>query len=221
MKIVKRFIFILNMIFGLLSLLLLLLLIYICVDAAICQGYRLDISQIGIDAFQDFWRQYSFLLKGFAGCATIFIAGYNLSQYINVALVESLAQLRARLDDEPKKRLHLDLMGYGDSDLARDVMRESAIKSHKSSTPRTDVQYTSADVLDYLGTIELGAIMLRKGVISIEEFNQQFGYRVVNLLASEQILEHIKNNEESYKDLRYVVKELLKHDMLEDEAEFE
>ena len=132
MKIVKRFIFILNMIFGLLSLLLLLLLIYICVDAAICQGYRLDISQIGIDAFQDFWRQYSFLLKGFAGCATIFIAGYNLSQYINVALVESLAQLRARLDDEPKKRLHLDLMGYGDSDLARDVMRESAIKSHKT-----------------------------------------------------------------------------------------
>lgn len=221
MKVVKCFIFMLNMIFGLLALLLLLILIYICAEAAICQGYRLDISLAGIDAFQDFWREYSFLLKGFAGCATIFIAGYNLSQYINVALVESLAQLRARLDDEPKKRLHIDLMNYGDADLAREVMRESSIRSHKNSSPRTDVQYTSADILDYLGTIELGAIMLRKGVISIEEFNQQFGYRVVNLLASEQILDHIQNNEESYKDFRYVVKELLKHDMLEDKLELE
>lgn len=80
MTLVKRFVSVLNVIFGSISLVFLLTLIYICINAIVSLEYRLDLSIAGIETFQDFWKDYSFLLKGFGGSATIFIAGYNLTR---------------------------------------------------------------------------------------------------------------------------------------------
>ena len=58
-------------------------------------------------------------------------------------------------------------------------------------------------ICDYLGTVELGAIMLRKGMISVDEFYNQFGYRIENIFRNSDICQHINNNYKYYKYLIY------------------
>lgn len=68
--------------------------------------------------------------------------------------------------------------------------------------------YSNVELFDYLGTIELGAIMLRKGLISLDEFDQQFGYRVRNCWNNRAICEHIQKHYEYYSDFKYAVEQL-------------
>ena len=70
--------------------------------------------------------------------------------------------------------------------------------------------------MDYIGVIELGAIMLKKGIISFEEFYNQFGYRVEYILKNGELRNHIKGNMQYYEDFLYVVNELVKHGMIEE-----
>ena len=72
------------------------------------------------------------------------------------------------------------------------------------------------DVFNYLGTIELGAIMLQRGVISFDEFYNQFGYRVINIANNEQLMAHIRFEPERqfYDAIWYVIDEFQQRKLL-------
>ena len=212
----SRLVKMLTFVFGIITLLICLCLLYICIEIVLSRRYSLDISVAGITNFQDFWSQYAILLKGFAGCATIFIAGYNLNKYIEVTRIDALARFRSMLNDEGKKSLHWDIMNSSDQQLASRVKRESVKKQLKHVGIPNKKSYTSVDVLDYIGVIELGAIMLKKGIISFEEFYNQFGYRVEYILKNGELRNHIKGNMKYYEDFLYVVNEMVKHGMIEE-----
>ena len=61
----------------------------------------------------------------------------------------------------------------------------------------------SIEELDYIGTIELGAIMHRKGIISDTELYNQFGYRVENICNS-SLYEKINEDDSYYNDFKYI-----------------
>ena len=71
------------------------------------------------------------------------------------------------------------------------------------------MDFSNAEFFDYIGTIELGAIMVRRGVISVDEFYNQFGYRVENIWANEGVKKHISNNKSYYKDLNFIIRRLV------------
>ena len=79
---------------------------------------------------------------------------------------------------------------------------------------KSNIAYSNAVLFDYIGTIELGAIMVKRKVISIDEFYNQFGYRVENLMNNAAIKSHIKDNPNYYKALQYIVQRLIKADKL-------
>lgn len=70
------------------------------------------------------------------------------------------------------------------------------------------IEFSNLELFDYLGTIELGAIMLKREVITIEEFYNQFGYRVENLVSNADVLEHIYKNREYYSAFMEIVEEV-------------
>ncbi len=74
----------------------------------------------------------------------------------------------------------------------------------------------SINVFNYLGTIELGAIMLQREVISFEEFYNQFGYRVINIANNERLMNSIRFEPEKqyYDSLWYVINEFQKRKLL-------
>ena len=209
----------LTAIFGLITIVLFVLIATVAIEAVAVEGYVLQFNTGGIIKFQEFWETHLFLLKSFAGCATIFIAGYNLTKYVEVARIESLSALREKLNDDNKKALHLDLINRNDPDWQL-VERIKSYANHQDvqlNLSTNEANYSIADIYDYLGVIELGAQMLKSHVISIDEFYNQFGYRVKNILECSILREHIGRNIESYDDLLYVVNELITHNKIEHE----
>ena len=208
----RQFVNFLNKVFFALSAILFVILFSIALRACISNEYQLVWTETGFKFFQKFWSEYAVLLKSFATSATIFIAGYNLTKYIDIAAIESLSGLRNRFNEKGKKSLHLFLMRneYEMTDVkdrhATDYMFAEQIKGRVYfNTGDTDndacFKFNSADVLDYLGVIELGYIMYKRKLISLDDFWNQFGYRVEYLLENDAVVEHINHNFQYYDNM--------------------
>ena len=192
-----------------------LMIVVIIVDAN--AEYDLLLTLAGIDGFVKFWSGYGLVLKILASGITLVITGYTLTHALHLATINSLKDLRERFNESGKKSFMLFLMksykapdDSSDSNLAERI----ASTSSQLNVPvmiENQISFNSTDVLDYFGVIELGGLMLKRGLITIEEFYNQFGYRLEYVLANQQIVKHIYNDAEGYyKDLHWVI-DLLKN----------
>lgn len=172
-----------------------------------CGEYHLLITRDGVSAMQKFWLEYKYIIQAFGGCLTLFIVSYNLQKYIDIETVKALGDLRDKLNSEDKKKLHTFLMHESEKE---PILQ----KFDKKAKEKDCVIYSNAVLYDYIGTIELGAIMVKRKVITIDEFYNQFGYRVENLMNNATIKSHIKDNMTYYKALQYIVQRLIKADKL-------
>lgn len=169
-------------------------LLIVFIQTLCCKGWHLALNIDGVKGIQSFWLDYLPLIK-LLGCSlTIWIASYNLVKYLSVETVKALAKLREMLNSEEKKKIHTALFDPED---------KKPILSELQS------DFSNAEFFDYIGTIELGAIMVRRGVISIDEFYNQFGYRVENLWANQEVRSHINKEATYYKDLNFIIQRLI------------
>ena len=172
--------------------------------------YNLQLTPAGIEEFTKFWTNYELVLKILVSGITLVITGYTLTHALHIATINSLKDLRERLNDSGKKSFMLFLMkafetpdDSSDSNLAERIVSSASQLDHPMVT-ENQIAFNSADILDYLGVIELGNHMLKRRLITIEEFYNQFGYRLEYLLANQQIFKHIYNDAEGYyKDLQF------------------
>lgn len=79
-----------------------------------------------------------------------------------------------------------------------------------------ETKLDDAKLFNYLGTIELGSIMLQKRIITFDEFFNQFGYRVQNIANSEEIMAHVRSdtNKDYYDNLLFVIDEFHRRKMI-------
>ena len=169
--------------------------------------YHPLITREGVSTMQEFWIEYKYIIQALGGCLTLFIVSYNLQKYIDIETVKALGDLRNKLNSEEKKHLHTYLMPQSEKEPILQDLDEEIVQKDK-------IPYSNAVLFDYIGTIELGAIMVKRKVITIDEFYNQFGYRVENLMSNAEIKSHIKDNINYYKALRYIVLQLIKADKL-------
>lgn len=111
---------------------------------------------------------------------SFFVAAVTLKKTIDIQAIDSLARLRGLLNTDEKKEVHQVLIA--ESKTAEDL---------------------NVDQLDYIGIIELGAIMHRKGIIDDKELYNQFGYRVENIVKS-SLYEKLQRDKLYYKDFFYI-----------------
>ena len=129
-------------------------------------------------------------------------------RYIDLETVHSLGYLRELLNTKEKKIIHNYLLDPDDIDpIIKEIDRQSVIDSDNGNS----IIHSNIELFDYLGTIELGAIMLDRSVINEEEFENQFGYRIENIRRyinkNSKFMEHICDEENNYVYLKRILKE--------------
>lgn len=174
----------------------LLCVLIIVFDALLTGAWRILIGAEGVKGLQMFWLPYAPLLKVFFYSMTLFVASHTLMKYIDVETCRSLGEIRNKLHDDSKKKIHNFLMDEED--------KKAIIEKLKSfSDDGTDL--SNVEIFDYLGTLELGAIMLTRGILSEKEFYNQFGYRFENLANAPELLAHIEQRHEYYEPLLFAM----------------
>lgn len=158
-------------------------------------------SKEGVKRMVDFWSDYANLFKLLIAATTILIADVNLKKFSDTEAVKALSDIRGKLAREELVHIH-------DSLISEEEKRGFSIPDSQNSTLESCSNTVYCDVLDYLGTIELGAIMLQKGLISLEDFNNQFGYRIQNIRDNKQIMAHLEEYKIYYDAFFYALHQL-------------
>ena len=127
------------------------------------------------------------IVKAIGVLLSFFVAAITLKKTIDIQTVNSLAKLRELLNTKEKKEIH-----------------ERLINKPYYTTE------IGVEELDYIGTIELGAIMHRKGIINDVELYNQFGYRVENIVNS-SLYKKISEDSKYYEDFIYIKKIIEKY----------
>ena len=197
----------------------------VCVQTICSDGWRLALNIDGVKNMQSFWGEYSQMITFGGCCLTLFVANYHLTKYLDVETIKALGKLREMLNTPEKKAIHNYLLPQEDrkfdskaADGSANPKQEAVGKSRPaSSAPAKDSQaqqaaeWSTVDLYDYLGTIELGAIMLKRGVITRDEFYNQFGYRVENLLSDKEIIDHVEESKRYYDMFLFAKEEVEKY----------
>lgn len=174
----------------------------VCIISVMCrasckEGWRFCLGPESIKNMQDFWLQYTPLVKAFFASVTLFVASHSLMKYIDVETTRSLGEIREKLNDKPKKIIHDYVMNDKDKGGVPSSLIQR-LNEHSS------IDLSTVEIFDYLGTLELGAIMLYRGTITEKEFLDQFGYRFENLEES-FLLQIVNASEEYYQPLLYAL----------------
>lgn len=162
----------------------------IIIEAFLTNGIRIQCNSEGVKNMIVFWKDYSALIITLGSCLTLFIANYNLGQYLNVETINALATLRNMLNSPENRRVHEYLLP--------DDERKAILPNCETETDFQNIR--NIDIFNYIGTLELGCLMWDNGVIDKEKFGNQFGYRVDNISNSKEIKEHILRNKKYYLD---------------------
>lgn len=176
-------------------LLVIIALLTICVLIIICEafltdGVRIQYNSDGVKNMVAFWKDYSAIIITLGSCLTLFIASYNLGQYLNVETINALATLRNMLNSPENRRVHEYLLP--------DDERKAILPDSEGEANFKEI--CNIDIFNYIGTLELGCLMLENRVIDEDKFTNQFGYRIENLSNSQEIKEHILKNKKYYLD---------------------
>lgn len=160
----------------------------IIIEAFLTEGIRIQCNSDGVKNMVVFWKDYSALIITLGSCLTLFIANYNLGQYLNVETINALATLRNMLNSPENRRVHEYLLPEDE--------RKAILPNCETETDFQNIR--NIDIFNYIGTLELGRLMWDNGVIDEAKFKNQFGYREDNISNSKEIKEHIKANKQYY-----------------------
>lgn len=163
--------------------------------------WSLSVNTENISHVLKIWIDYKFLVNCFGGCLTLWVISYNLKKFIDIETVKALGDLRTKLNDDKKKDIHTFLFPPED--------KVPILKGEdKNNSPYSTPQFANADIFDYIGTIELGAIMVERGAITLDEFKNQFGYRVENIKNNSELMNHIKKYKKYYSNFLYLERKI-------------
>lgn len=145
----------------------------------------------GVSNMIDLWSQYASLLKVMLLSATLYVANYHLDRFMKQTSVQCLSDIRSKLSSKENLYIHKLLEGKNYVEILDPNQQIKRVDNIK--------------IFQYLGTIELAAMMLKDGLISFDEFDNQFGYRVKNIMRNDDLMRHLQDNREYYSLMFYVM----------------
>ena len=136
----------------------------------------LVLISVGVQLFDcSLWHFASFFdlaqnIKLLLGSGTLYVAGINLKKYTDLASIDALSKLRDRLYTDKKCEIHKVIMD-----------KKSLQKTCRIEDCKGCLLGNNVEINDYLGTLELGGFMYERELMSEDEFDNQFSYRVNNV----------------------------------------
>jgi len=152
------------------------------------------------------WHFLKYLLVACFSLLTLYIAGKQLQKQADIACITALTELRKQLTSERNRNIHFALLPKDEQKAMLDEQEANEEVKKENKLMQTE-KILTIDVLNYLGTLELGVLMVRRNLIDMKTFYSQFGYRIENIFEREDskihanIREHINSGKSYYKDI--------------------
>lgn len=153
-------------------------------------GYSFSLSAIGIKTYLCAIKPYNMIFTSILTLIAVVLTIITISLNTEAKETSSLFDLRNALNQPDNVEIH-------------DNLRGKSGKWKTGENPTTNEEWRKVD--NYLGTLELGAILIKKGVITFENFDHQFGYRVYNVVTQKEIVNKIMKENELWSDLIYLI----------------
>ncbi len=207
------------------SIICLFCIIIIFVSACIDGNYSVNLSKEGVYNMQQFWLKYQYLIQIFGGSLSLFVVCYTLQRHIDTEAINALSNFREKMNKDEKIKLHSFLLAKSRKKVVVPELEELSLDDEgtveSSNLSTYKMKNSNAVILDYLGTIELGYLMVKKGLISLDEFNKQFGYRVRHILKNDDIKQYLERSKgRSYEDFKSIVDSLISNGFLKEKYKF-
>ena len=156
-----------------------------------------------------------FLLIACFSLLTLYVAGKQLQKQSDVATITALTELRKQLTSGRNRSIHFALSPEDNQTTILDEQKVNKELREENGLMQEE-NILTIDVFNYLGTLELGVLMVRRKVIDIDTFYSQFGYRIENIFEEEnsdihiKVRKHINDAKSYYKNLLWGYKKIRK-----------
>lgn len=157
-------------------LIVLILVLIACVICHLGDGVSLrDVCGFG----QENYRYH----KAILALLTLLVANVQISRYLTQYTLDSILGLRDKFDKDHFKEI-----------------QQSLIEGDGSMFNKEEIES-----LNFLGYVEIGSIMLQKGLVTKEQFFDQFGYILELLCDRSEFVEHVNKDKDYYNDLLFAI----------------
>ena len=162
---------------------------------------QFSLSEEGLNTFISSFEQYKLLLAATFIVIPAYIALESYISDLNIQEGQILVDLRKLLCEDENLEVHKKLRGNSGA-------WSNGIPNSEKDNPET---YRKID--NYLGIIELINILINNGTLKLENYKNQFGYRITNIYSNDDIMEYINQDaEEAWIDLLNIIKKQKKID---------
>lgn len=158
-----------------------------CILINLMANTTLTISIKGCFFFLYRFRHYSWLFEVTILALTAVVALMAYRGNCKVNEVKLLLDIRQQLNQPEHREIH--------------QLLENNIKSPQSVTDYLEDDKKKMIVYNYLGTLEVLNILLKNGVITKDNFRNQFGYHLENIDNCLPLMQHLKNERVYWTDL--------------------
>ena len=188
-------------------LLFVLLVIIIQINNLICNCSPISFCELALN-----WHFLKYLLIACFSLLTLYVAGGQLEKQTDIACITALSELRKQLTSERNRNVHFVLSLENEQNSPKDeqkTMEDKIIDDEtKNENKLMDTKKIhSIDIFNYLGTLELGVLMVKRNLIDMDTFYSQFGYRIENIFEEGNsgihisVREHINANRSYYENI--------------------
>jgi len=158
--------------------------VFVFIEAS---NYQLLLNNFGFQFFLSLFQPYLPIITTSIIVTTAYIAIETLKSHIEQLIMNKVAEegkalleIRILLNEKDNLEIHQNIRG------------NSGLWSNGIPMPAYKEPDTWRKIDNYLGILELINILINKNVISLESFNNQFGYRVDNVLKNIDIMSYLK-----------------------------
>lgn len=123
---------------------------------------------------------------------TLWVAIVTLRSSIHTSEIEAIVSLRNLFYQEGNLRVHRKILNKEKFYLTNE--QKAQVSDNDSTEISKEKQEDESDVNNYIGTLEVAYLMVERGVINMEEFENLFGYRLNNLYENEELHKYICND---------------------------
>ncbi|MGM9747157.1 MAG: hypothetical protein ACI392_03675 [Paludibacteraceae bacterium] len=158
-----------------------------CILINLMANTTLTISIKGWWFFLYRFRHYSWLFEVTILVLTAVVALMAYRGNCKVNEVKLLLDIRQQLNRPEHREIH--------------QLLETTTSTDSDSSIMNYLNENRMALYNYLGTLEVLNILLKNGVITKDNFRNQFGYRLENVDNCLPLMQHLKNEREYWKDL--------------------
>lgn len=121
--------------------------------------------------------------KALFALLTLLVANIQITRHLSKCAMEAILNLRKAFDKEHFRQIQQKLID------------------------KKDPMFISLDIieLNFLGYIEIGSIMLQKGLMTEKDFSNQFGYILQLLCELPQFYQHVSEDKDYYANLLFAI----------------